>query len=91
MAGRGDAARGIDRASKIMKYDGLPGKGKPIVEDFNSRPSQIPVLGGFVSTMGADPVAVNPLSVTSAFGDVQAKPKFTAKITLFDEHSNDVF
>ena len=91
MAGHAEVARGSDRASKIMKYDGLPGKGKLVVEEFNqAKTSQVPVLGGFVSTMGS-PVEVNPLSVTSAFGDVQSKPKFTAKITLFDEHSNDRF
>ena len=90
MAGHAEMARGSDRASKIMKYDGLPGKGKPIIEEFNRKPTTVPVLGGFVSTLG-NSVEVNPLSAMSAFGDVQEKPKFTAKITLFDEHSDDRF
>lgn len=74
----------------IMKYDGLPGEGKPIIEDFK-RPVEIPVMGKFVSTMGDGGVDMNPLSMVSSFGDTVSKPKFTAKITLIDTHSNDNF
>lgn len=90
MAGFGEAARGMDRASKIMKFDGLPEKGRPIVEEF--RKEEIPVLGSFLSTMDArSGIDLNPISIASEFGDSVQKPKFTAKITLFDTHGNDTF
>ena len=90
MAGHAEAAHGSDRASQIMKFDGLPGKGKPIVEDFK-RPVEIPVLGKFVSTMYDGGASLSPLASVSSFGDSVNKPKFTAKITLVDTHSNDNF
>ena len=89
MAGFGEAARGSDRATKILKFNGLPGKGEPIVEEFK-KPQEVPVLGQFISTMG-DAVSLNPLSAANAFGDSVQKPRFIAKITLFDEHSDDNF
>ena len=90
MAGHAEAAHGSDRASTIMKYDGLPGQGKPVVTDFK-RPVEFPVLGKFVSTMGNAGVDLSPLSSVSSFGDTIQKPKFTAKITLIDTHSDDNF
>ena len=89
MAGFAEAAHGSDKASKIMKYEGLPGEGKPIVQEFH-RPNEIPVLSGFVSTLG-DGAEVSPLALVSQIGDATQKPKFTAKITLIDTHSDDNF
>jgi len=89
MAGHAEAAHGSDRASSIMKFDGLPGEGKPIVEEFK-KPTEIPVMGSFVSTMSGG-VDMNPVAVATSFGDQYQKPKFTAKITLFDTHSDDNF
>lgn len=87
MAGHAEMAHGSDRASQIMKFDGLPGEGKPIIEDFR-KPAEIPVIGSFVSTMGGG-VDMNPVLAATAFSDQYQKPKFTAKITLFDSHSDD--
>ena len=89
MAGRGDSAHGSDRASKIMKWDGLPGVGKPIIEEPKPE-SKIPVIGSFVSTLGGS-VELNPVLAATQFGDSIERPKFTAKITLFDSHSDDNF
>lgn len=90
MAGRAEAAHGSDRASNIMKYDGLPGTGKPIIEEFK-KPAELPIVGSFVSTMGPAGIELNPIASTAAFGDAVQKPKFTAKITLFDSHGDDNF
>ena len=90
MAGRAEVAHGSDRASKIMKYDGLPGKGKPIVEEFK-KPEVLPIVGSFVSTMGPAGIELNPIASATGFGDSIQKPKFTAKITLFDSHGDDNF
>ena len=89
MAGHAEMAHGNDRASKIMKYDGLPSEGKPIIEEYR-KPAEIPVMGSFVSTMGGG-VDMNPVLAATSFGDQYQKPKFTAKITLFDSHSDDNF
>lgn len=88
MAGHAEAAHGTDRTANIMKFDGLPGKGKPVVQRFDKPDPEVPVIGSFVSTMegGAE---VSPFSIVSGFGDSVQKPKFTAKITLFDSHGDD--
>lgn len=90
MAGHAEVAHGSDRATKIMKYDGLPGDGKPIVQEFNQQ-REYPVMGKFVSTLG-DGVDMNsPILSASMFGDSIQKPKFMAKITLIDTHNDDNF
>ena len=90
MAGHAELARGHDKASKIMKYDGLPGEGNLIEED-TRKPPEIPVLGSFVSTMVSGGTELNPILSASSFGDYVEKPKLTAKITLIDAHSDDNF
>ena len=91
MAGHAEVVRGNDRAASIMKYEGLPGKNKPVIQEFK-KPTEIPVMGGFVSTLSPGGVDVlSPFSAVSEIGDHTQKPKFTAKIVLFDSHSDDNF
>ncbi len=91
MPGHAEAAHGTDKATNIMKFEGLPEKGKLISEE-TSQPKEVPVLGGFVSSMGTEGgVEFSSFSSVSAFGDAYKKPKFTAKITLLDSHSDDNF
>ena len=90
MAGHAEAAHGTDRATKIMKYDGLPEKGK-LISTETSRPKEIPVMGEFVSSLGDGGVEFSSFSSISSFGDSIQKPKFTAKLTLTDLHSEDNF
>lgn len=88
--GHAEVARGCDRASKILKYDGLPENGKPVVQEFHPQ-TEIPIIGSFVSTLGDSGVELSALSSTSMYGDSVQKPKFTAKIILQDPNSADAF
>lgn len=90
MAGFGEAVRGNDRATRIMKYDGLPENGKPIVEEYK-RSEEFPVIGSFRSTLGDGVLMDNPILAATEFGDSVQKPKFMAKLTLVDSHSDDLF
>ena len=94
MAGFAEAAHGSDRASRIQKFDGLPELGKCTDDGYRKQASTaIPVLGNFVSSFGNEGVAIdgNPVLSASQFNDTNVKPKFMAKITITDLHSDDNF
>ena len=92
MAGRAEVAHGSDKASRIQKFDGLPEKGKVIDDGFRRNVSRVgaPVLGEFVSTLGAKAGVDINSNFASDILD-QSKPKFTAKITILDAHSDEAF
>jgi len=84
-----EMAHGTDSAT-VAKYNGLPLPENRIVEE--PKPSNpIPNgLCGFVSTLG-NSVEMNPILSASLMSDVVQKPKFMAKLTLRDSHSEDSF
>ena len=80
--------RGRDVA-KVAKFNGLPSPENRIVETAQPDRSIPFEIGRFNSTMGSEGIEMNPLLSASIVSDVTQKPKFVAKITLFDDHSDD--